>query len=282
MTPILLMFPKVYAVFLIVQLAILFVVYVVLRLITGQKVLTTLCFSVLVVAALTLLLLCFKLHSVAYVSYVDQLEYVSGTLIVAIPFVLILIVKFLKPFMRKIASRQKATGPERARILRMIEEGKITAEEGGDLLEAMGKSNALLGQDRFSRLDVAILCGVALVVMGFFLPWIYVRDPISRMQFISDMFRQITVYKAGYHTGAIGWTIFVIALVTIVPVFVTPKNLLYKISILHLFLTLVGLLLVLITLLRVGSHLGIGIIVCAVGFTIELIASGAKFKHLAA
>ncbi len=275
-------FPKVYAVFFAVQLIILLIVYVIFRFKNRQKVLTNLCFSVLVVAALTLLLLCFKIYTIARISYVDQQEYVAGTFIVAIPFILILIVKFLASLLREIASRQKPTSPERARILRMMEEGKITAEEGGDLLEAMGRSNAMLGQDSFSRLDMAMLCGVALVVMGFFLPWIYVRVPISRMQFISDIFRQITAYQAGYHTGAIGWTIFAIALVTLVPVFVTPKNLLYKISILHIFLSLVGLLLVLITLLRVGSHFGIGIIVCAVGFTIELIASGAKFKHLAA
>ena len=97
-----------------------------------------------------------------------------------------------------------------------------------------------------------------------------------------DMFGQASAYQTGYHTGALGWIIFVIALVSIVPVFITPKNFLYKISILHLFLTLVGLFLVFSTLLHAGNHLRIGIIVCTVGFTIELIASGAEFKRLAA
>jgi hypothetical protein len=60
---------------------------------------------------------------------------------------------------------------ERSRILKMVEEGKIKTEEGAELLDAMGRSSALRGQDRFSRLDIAMLVGVALVILGFFLPW---------------------------------------------------------------------------------------------------------------
>ena len=262
-------FPDAYAVFLVVQLAILMVVYIILRFGTRLRALSALCFSVLVVAALTLLLLCldafFNVYS--FVQSTDLQEYVAGTFVVAVPFLLILMVKFLTPFLKEITSGQKAASSERARILRMVEEGKITAEEGGDLLEAMGKSSALRGQDRFSRLDMAILCGVALVVMGFFLPWVHIRN---------------SMYQAGHQAGALGWTVFVVALLSAVPVFVTPKNFLYKISILQLFLTLIGLLLVISTLLRAGGHLGVGIMVCACGFGIGLIASGAKFKRLAA
>ena len=239
--------------------------------------------SVLIVAGLTLFLLPLNFRVFFGINPTDSREYVAGTLIVASPFIFILIAAFLKPLLRDIVNTQKPAGPERTRIIQMIEEGKITSEEGSELLEAMGKSNAMRGQDSFSRLDIAILCGVALVVMGFFLPWVQVRiSNMSGMAMIPDVFKQNTAYQAGYHTGALGWTIFVIALISLIPVFITPKNFLYKISILHLFLTLVGLLLVLSILLRAGSHLRIGIIVCTFGFTIELIASGAKFKRLAA
>jgi hypothetical protein len=260
-------FQKAYAVFFVVQLAIFFVAYLILRLKTKLKALTALCLSVFVVTALTLLLLWFNPSSIVHVYRADLWEYVTGTLFVAALFMLILIIRFLAPLLKEIISSQRAADPERTRILRMIEEGKITAEEGSDLLEAMGKSNAMRGQDRFSLLDMAILCGVAFVVMGFFLPWVYIRN---------------SMYQAGHQIGALGWTIFIIALVSIVPVFITPKNLLYKISMFHLFVTLVGLLLAFITLLRAGNHLGIGIVVCTVGFTVELIASGAKFKRLVA
>lgn len=273
-------FPNAYAVFFVVQLVILMIAYIVLRFRAKLKVMTSVCLAVLIVAALTVLLLWFNIYSIVRVSPVDQQEYVAGTLIMAVPFMLILIVQFLAPLLKKIRSVPRAVGPERARILRMIEEGKITAEEGSDLLEAMGKSSALRGQDRFSLLDMAILGGVALVVMGFFLPWVYIRMP--RMSMPWGVFDLKSAYQAGYQRGPLGWTIFIIALVSILPVFITPKNFLYKISIFHLFLSLLGLLLVLITLLRAGSHFGIGIIACTMGFTIELIASGAKFRRLAA
>ena len=277
------MFPNAYAVFFVVQLAIILVSYIVLRFKSKLKMFTAVCVSVLITAGLTLLLLRFSPRSIVPVYGADLQEYIAGTLFVAAPFVLVLIVHILAPVLREVASGQKSTGPERARILHMIEEGKITAEEGGDLLEAMGRSSALQGQGNFSRLDMVILCGVALVIMGFFLPWAHIRiSAMPGMQGVRDVFDQDSVYQSGYHTGALGWTIFVIALLSMVPVFVTPKDFLYKISILQLFLTLIGLLLVMSTLLRAGSHSGVGIVVCAVGFGIELIASGAKFRSLAA
>ena len=277
------MFPNEYAVLFVIQLAVLMVSYLVLRLKTKAQMLTALCVSVLITAALTLLFLRFSPRSIVPVYCVGLKEYVAGTLFTAVPFMLVLVVQVLTPVLREIASGRKSTGPERARILHMIEEGKITAEEGGDLLEAMGRSSALQGQGNFSRLDMVILCGVALVVMGFFLPWAHIRiSAMPGMQGVRDVFDQNSVYQSGYHTGALGWTIFVIALLSMVPVFVTPKDFLYKISILQLFLTLIGLLLVMSTLLRAGSHSGVGIVVCAVGFAIELIASGAKFRSLAA
>ena len=275
-------FPSGYAWLFIGQLIILLVVYIILRSRTRLKLLTSLCLSVLAVTALTLFLLVFRLERHIRLSRADLEEYVAATLILAVPFMLILFIQFLVPFLKEIGKASKAAGPgpERARILRMIEDGKITTDEGSDLLEAMGRSSALRGQDTFSRLDIAILIGVALVFMGFFMPWVHIRNA-PKLQGMPDIFAQGSMYQAGYHVGALGWTIFVIALLSAVPVFLTPKSLLYKISILHLFLTLIGLLLAFSTLLRTGSSMGAGIVICTVGFTIELIASGAKFKQLA-
>jgi len=277
--------PSGYAWLFIGQLIILLVVYIILRSRTSLKLLKSLCLSVLVVTALTLLLLVFRLERYIHLYRADLEEYVAGTFVVAIPFLLILIIQFLVPLLKEIGKASKAAGPgpERAKILRMIEDGKITSEEGSELLEAMGKSSALRGQDTFSRLDMAILAGVALVILGFFLPWVHIRiSRVSGMPGIRDVFDQNSMYQAGYHTGALGWMIFAIAVVSVIPVFITPKSLLYKISLFHVFITLIGLLLAFITLLRAGDQLGAGIVVCTVGFTIELIASGAKFRQLAA
>jgi hypothetical protein len=168
---------------------------------------------------------------------------------------------------------------ERSRILKMVEDGKISTEEGAELLDAMGRSNALRGQGAFSRLDFAMLCGVALVILGFFLPWAYITLPGLGA---SGTFSGGSAYQAGYHVGAIGWAVLVIAVVSAVPIFVTPKDLLYKISMLQVFLTLVGGVLVVSVLVRVGGYLGVGLIFCLAGFIVELVGSVVKLKSLAA
>ena len=154
---------------------------------------------------------------------------------------------------------------ERAKILQMVEDGKISSDEGSELLDAMGRSTALRGQEKFSRLDIVMLVGTALVILGFFLPWAYLGRGM---------------YQAGHQRGPIGWTVLIVAVLSAVPIFITPKDFLYKISMLQIFLILVGLALM-IKELAVGADQA-GSIFCLAGFIIELIASVAKFKRLAA
>ena len=177
-------------------------------------------------------------------------------------------------FFRWLGAESGTDKGERKRIMEMVEAGKISSEEGKELLEALGRSSALRGEEKFSRADVVMLIAVALVVLGFFLPWAHIRST-------TQMFGRISGYQAGYHAGALGWAVFIIAILSAVPVFVTPKGFLYKISMLQIFLSLVGLVLVISILVRLGSRLGVGLILCLVGFIIGLIASRAKFKRLA-
>jgi len=193
---------------------------------------------------------------------------------------IILIAQFVGWLLTTGAEGTRVNTAERNRILQMVDDGKIGADEGAELLDAMGRSTALQGQDKFSRLDIAMLCGVALVVLGFFLPWAYIRMPnVSGMP---GIFGQLSAYQAGYHVGALGWAVLIIGLVSAVPIFITPKDFLYKISMLQIFLILVGLVLVVSVLVRAGSHLGVGLILCLVGFAVELLSSGVKLKQLAA
>ncbi len=163
---------------------------------------------------------------------------------------------------------------ERDRILKMVEEGKINTEEGTELLDAMGRSSALRGEEKFSRLDMMMLVGAALVVLGFFLPWAYIR--------IGQPFGQVTGYQAGYHTKAMGWSVLIIVIASAVPIFITPKDYLYKISMLQMFLILIGIALVVSVLVQVGDKLGVGLIFCLTGFIVEILAAVVKFKKLAA
>jgi len=190
----------------------------------------------------------------------------------------ILVVQFLR-WLLVPGDNAAVNTAERSRILKMVEDGKISSQEGAELLDAMGRSSALRGQGAFSRLDFAMLCGVALVILGFFLPWAYITLPGLG---VSGTFSGNSAYQAGYHVGAIGWAVLVIAVVSAIPIFVTPKDLLYKISMLQVFLTLVGGVLVVSVLVRVGGHLGVGLVFCLAGFIVELVGSAVKLKSLAA
>ena len=157
---------------------------------------------------------------------------------------------------------------ERGRILKMVEEGKINTEEGTELLDAMGRSSALRGEEKFSRVDMMMLMGAALVVLGFFLPW-------------SCSLRR-GLYQSGPNVGAIGWAILIIGIASVIPIFITPKNFLYKISMLQIFLNLIGIALVVSLLIRIAENVGAGLIICLVGFVVEIFSAIVKFKKLAA
>ncbi|MHC4888528.1 MAG: SHOCT-like domain-containing protein [Planctomycetota bacterium] len=280
------------------QLICVLIVYLVLRLATKLKPLTVLCLSLLFTAALPWALAILGpaftgVRQKPFPSLLDsglsfhttyrflppgfgtRMFFLLNLLVVCICAVF-LIGKLLAVLLREVSSSARVNTAERQRILRMVEDDKISAEEGSELLDAMGRADAFMGQDKFSRLDIVMLCGVALVVLGFFLPWAHIR-----MRSALTTLGQVSGYQAGYDAGAIGWAVFIIGVLSAVPVFVTPKHFLYKISIMQIYLTLVGLVIVVSVLVRTVSYSGVGLIFCLVGFMIELVASGTKIKRLA-
>jgi len=198
--------------------------------------------------------------------------------------VIILIVQFFRWVTADNGTAVSAA--EKERILQMVEQGKITTEESTELLETLGRTNALRGQDKFSKPDIAMLCGVALVVLGFFLPWIYLSWRAYLAGVESGIYQADTwqsgTHQAGHHVGAIGWAILIIGILSAILLFVTPQNFLYKISMLQIFLAIIGTVLVISVLVRAGGDLGPGIICCLVGFILGIVASTAKLKKLSA
>ncbi|MHC4062718.1 MAG: SHOCT-like domain-containing protein [Planctomycetota bacterium] len=202
-----------------------------------------------------------------------------GPGIVFLPVAGICAVALLIQFFRWLARgdvNTQVSAAERDRILKMVEQGKISSEESTELLDALGRANALRGQDRFSPADITMLVGVALVVLGFFLPWAYVGIEVPSL-----FGSRASAYQAGYHVGAIGWAVFIIAILSAVPVFVTPRDHLYKVSMLQIFLTLIGTVLVISLLIQAANNLGVGLVVCLAGFVVAIIGSAAKFRKLA-
>lgn len=198
----------------------------------------------------------------------------SALIVIAIP----LIVLFCFYFMKWMGSQENTDSIERKRIMDMVENGKISLDESKELLDSLGRSSALRGEEKFSRVDIVMLVAISMVILGLFLPWAHIRLPQ-----VAGMFgKSGSAFQAGYHAGALGWAVFIIALISVIPVFVTPKNYLYKISMLQIFLTIIGIVLVISILFRVGDRLGIGLIICLFGFIFSLLASRAKYRKLAA
>ena len=104
--------------------------------------------------------------------------------------------------------------PERERVLRMLDEGKITAEETAELLNALGQA----GQPPHSATSTAadphrkmVLTGLVLLLIGFFLPWFSINlgDEMARAMAglpdqVSEMAKQIPGFSAQMpHTGSL-------------------------------------------------------------------------------
>ncbi|HEX41193.1 MAG TPA: hypothetical protein ENN81_03940, partial [Phycisphaerales bacterium] len=179
-----------------------------------------------------------------------------------------LIIVLARILTRWMGADAPANDPERKRILAMVESGKITSQEGAELLDAMGKSSALRAQDAFSRPDIVLLVGVGLVVLGFFLPWVRVR-----FDALVGIFGRSTACQYGYHVGAVGWAVLIMAIASAIPIFITPSRYLYKISMLQVFLAILGLMIVASLLISAGDKLQVGLVLCALGFAVEMAAA---------
>lgn len=79
---------------------------------------------------------------------------------------------------------------ERARVLRLLEEGKINAEECGELLTALAESGRGPAPRPVSPARKLVVAGAALVFIGFLLPWFNInlgqvmketQDQLSKM-----------------------------------------------------------------------------------------------------
>ena len=239
------------------NLAFFAIILLVLRSAAKLQWLTAICLSVLATTSFSILGLRFFPGPVPKVGMI--------ILFLAVVCAIILIIQFFRWLLS--SDNASVNAAERDKILKMVEEGKINTEEGTELLDAIGRSSALRGEEKFSRLDMTMLLGVAMVVLGFFLPWVHLHRGL---------------YQSGPNVGAIGWAVLIVGILSVIPIFITPKNFLYKISMLQIFLNLTGIALVVSLLVRVGENLGAGLIFCLAGFTVEIFSAIVKFKKLAA
>ena len=179
------------------------------------------------------------------------------------------------------------TNAERDRVLRMLEQEKISPDDGADLLKAIGQ-----GPDRTSPPVPApqqrfFLAGALLVVFGFLLPWIAIdpgKELSSAMRKFSApglpaMSEVVPTIKTGTHyirggdlEHGLGWIVLIAGLATpAIWLFARSLDLTTKKTISLLALGIGGILLLYI-LSSAFRHLSFGFPVVLVGYALLTVA----------
>jgi hypothetical protein len=195
----------------------------------------------------------------------------------------ILIVRFIAWLGEADQAGAVVNSDERKRIMGMVEQGKMTGAEGAELLDALGRSSALRAQQTFGRLDIAMLVASALIVLGFFLPWIHYSEKeamVAAGLLPASAAGYLDIYQTGYTCGAVGYAVLICAIISAMLVFITPKDHLYKLALLQVLVICVGLALVVAVIWSAKGSLQAGIIICLIGYVFTLIASVVKLKAL--
>lgn len=103
------------------------------------------------------------------------------------------------------APATEAIPPERERVLKMLDDGKITAQESAELLNALAHSApARPPQSAPAPHRRMVWIGAALLLIGFFFPWFV----INTQQAMNNMLNQMPLAQAMPNFGG-GMTIYV-------------------------------------------------------------------------
>ena len=159
---------------------------------------------------------------------------------------------------------------ERNRVLKMLEERKITAEEASELMNAQAVT-VPPPAPRSLPLSTArrtILLGAALVLIGFFLPWFHLK--ITAEATMIHMKAEQTIYGGDVKRG-MGWLILFLGLsVAVLPYLVTRMDRPTTRTLPFLAIG-IGALILLYLLTSNLQFVRAGIILVALGYALEII-----------
>jgi hypothetical protein len=177
---------------------------------------------------------------------------------------------------------------ERQRVLKLLEDGKITADECAELLNSLGemaKPTASPILPPATPVRKLLLIGGMLVLVGFFLPWISINpdEELSRAQ---QQLSQImpntiqtfqvstrTMHFSGGETGNLGWLVLFFGVgAAALPYFSANIRFGTRRSIMLVALS-VGALILLYVLTSRFHNASIGLLVTTVGYVMEIISA---------
>jgi len=105
------------------------------------------------------------------------------------------------------------------------------------------------------------LLGCLAVVVGFMLPWVYVR------------MGEMRGYQAGHHVGFLGWAILVLGLVPAVLASIPALDKVLRQGLLRLILSGTGIAFAVSLMINIGDNMGAGIVLVLLGFVAQLLSA---------
>ena len=180
---------------------------------------------------------------------------------------------------------------EREKVLQLLEAGKITAEESAELLNALGHSSSPrsgpVSTAEFSRQRKLILLGVGLLLIGFFLPWFVIDTNVAANALLSQiqqtagpamtmpqmMINTTVQVRGGDLAHGTGWWILVLGIVAAgLPFFATTLNAQMQKRVILAALC-IGAFLLIYLVSESYRYVGVGIILAAVGYALEIVGT---------
>jgi hypothetical protein len=161
------------------------------------------------------------------------------------------------------AGSSEGATEERLATLRLLREGKISAEEASQLLEALGDATPGDMLPMTKGLRTSIVGGI-LIVVGFMLPWAHVK------------MGGVEGYQAGYHVGVLGWLILVLGVLPAVLACIPALDTHVRQALLRLLLACTGVAFAMpmvLQALAAETLPGVGLFLVLAGFGLQLLTA---------
>ena len=162
------------------------------------------------------------------------------------------------------ASGGVAGGEDRQAVLRMLADGKVSADEASALLDALGAPGTPGDRLPLSGGTIASLVAGVMIAAGFVLPW--VRVNIAGMR----------GYQAGHHVGFLGWLILSLGLLPAVLACIPALDRFLRQGMLRLLLACTGLAFagsLAVRVLAGRSFPHVGLVIVLLGFGVQLLSA---------
>ena len=188
---------------------------------------------------------------------------------------------------------------ERSKVLAMLEDGKITAEESADLLQALGATSQQPARNRtpISSSQRLVLIGASMLLVGFFLPWFVIETGPEVRRMLNEAQAAMNSFMPGIDvieaTGAstavpvkhriqisggdlqrgLGWIVLLLGLAAAAAPFVARDFDPVTLRTLRLAALVVGAVIVLYLVTQSIGFIGIGLIIAILGYALELLGT---------